>query len=102
MDFVKSIEDAIEASSYAIGVFCDLTKAFDTLNHEILLKKLDHYGIRDKAQMWFGSYLANRYQYVELNGYKSAVLPLPTGVPLSKRVRPLRYLFNVTSYLGKL
>ena len=49
LDFIQSIEDAIEDNEFAIGVFCDLSKAFDTLNHKILLEKLDHYGIRGKA-----------------------------------------------------
>ena len=58
LDFIKTIEETIESGNYAIGIFCDLSKAFDTLNHEILLDKLDHYGIRGTALMWFDSYLS--------------------------------------------
>ena len=74
LDFIKTIEEAIEQNQYAIGIFCDLSKAFDTLNHEILLLKLDHYGIRGKANEWFRSYLKDRKQYAELNNCRSSCL----------------------------
>merc|ERR1711954_207475 len=95
LDFIKTIEEAIESNQYAIGVFCDLSKAFDTLNHEILLRKLDHYGIRGKANMWFRSYLADRRQYVELNSKKSSTLSLPTGVPQGSILGPLLFLIYI-------
>ena len=95
LDFIKTIEETIESGNYAIGIFCDLSKAFDTLNHEILLDKLDHYGIRGTALMWFDSYLSNRSQYVELNGCKSARLPLKTGVPQGSILGPLLFLLYI-------
>ncbi len=55
------------------GVFIDLQKAFHTVNHEILLKKLEHYGIRDTALTWFKSYLTNRQKLVSINGYSSTL-----------------------------
>ena len=67
LDFVKTIEDAIESGQYAIGVFCDLSKAFDTLNHEVLLEKLDYYGIRGVANKWFKSYLDMAYLEMALS-----------------------------------
>ena len=58
------IQKAIESKIYSCGIFLDFTKAFDTVNHIILLKKLENSGIRGIALEWFSSYLSNRKQYV--------------------------------------
>ena len=59
---------------FGVGVFIDLQKAFDTVNHSIVLQKLEHYGIRGVALDWFTSYLSGRKQYVSVNGHTSAKL----------------------------
>ena len=69
--------------------------AFDTLNHENLLRKLHHYGIRGTAQAWFKSYLSNRTQYVSWMGKDSDVLALTTGVPQGSVLGPLLFLLYV-------
>ena len=60
----------------SLGVFLDLSKAFDSINHDILLHKLIFYGIRGISNMWFSSYLTNRKQYIELNDEKSSLKTL--------------------------
>ena len=57
-------------------VFVELQKAFDTVDHQILLAKLNHYGIRGVSNDWFKSYLSNRNQYVSINGYQSGLAAL--------------------------
>ncbi len=64
-----------------ITIFMDLSKAFDTLDHAILLEKLKYYGITGVAYKQMESYLTNRKQYVEMDGIKSDMLRITAGVP---------------------
>ena len=77
----KEIRNTIDNGNYGCGVFIDLKKAFDTVNHSILLKKLEHYGIRGVALDWFCSYLSNRKQHFSVNGHISETLQIRYGVP---------------------
>ena len=70
----------------------DLSKAFDTLDHNILIKKLAHYGINGTPLEWFTSYLTGRSQYVEIDSVSSNVLFLSTGVPQGSILGPLLFL----------
>ena len=65
IDFVEKNTKAIDEGKYSIGIFLDLSKAFDTIEHKILIKKLEHYGIRGVAKEWFENYLYNRKQIVK-------------------------------------
>ena len=64
---IDKIQKAIDDRSYSCGIFLDFTKAFDTVNHQILIKKLKYYGIRGIAKEWFISYLSDRQQIVTVN-----------------------------------
>ena len=81
VSLTESIKGSIDNGSYGCGIFIDLQKAFDTVNHQILLQKLEHYGIRGIANCWFSSYLSARKQYVSVNGHISDHLNISCGVP---------------------
>ena len=68
IQITEKIKESIDKEKFGCGIFINLRKAFDTVNHEILLLKLEHYGIRGTMLNWFKSYLCNRKQYVFLNG----------------------------------
>ena len=80
---------------FTCGIFVNLEKAFDTVNHNILIKKLDYYGVRGKVNDWFSSYLSNRTQYVALGGSKSKDLPITCGVPQGSILGPLLFLIYI-------
>ena len=95
LSIVGQIRSALDKNMFACGVFIDLEKAFDTVNHQILLYKLNHYEIRGVANKWFSSYLSNRYQKVALNGESSQRLPITCGVPQGSILGPLLFLLYI-------
>ena len=96
---LDKIQKAIEAGNYSCGVFLDLSKAFDTVNHGILLKKLEFYGIRGLPKVWFSSYLSNRKQFVSIGNTTSDFRSINCGVPQGSVLGPL--LFLMTSMTSK-
>lgn len=93
--FIERIYDALDENEYAIGLFLDLSKAFDTVNHNILIRKLSYYGIRGLPLQWIRSYLSNRKQYVSYNGHDSNLHDIECGVPQGSILGPLLFLIYI-------
>ena len=95
IDLTEAIRRSIDQNKFSVGVFIDLQKAFDTVDHHILLKKLEHYGIRGTANKWFQSYLTNRQQFVTINNQNSSLKPMNYGVPQGSVLGPLLFLIYI-------
>ena len=89
------ITEAIENNEFTVGIFLDLSKAFDTVNHSILIEKLEHYGIRGIALEWFKNYLTNRKQIVKYNSVLSSKQTILCGVPQGSVLGPLLFLLYI-------
>ena len=95
INITETIRSALDNNKFACGIFVDLQKAFDTVNHEILIEKLQHYGIRGITNNWFKSYLTDRKQYVSINGYNSNMKVLRHGVPQGSVLGPLLFILYI-------
>ena len=87
------ILQSFDNKQYTLGIFLDFTKAFETVNHEILLQKLQHIGVRGVAFNWFKNYLDQREQFVMFNGHKSSIVKLSYSIPQDSILGP--QLFSI-------
>ena len=95
IDLVDNISNNIDIKKHSIGIFLDLSKAFDTIDLQILLHKLQRYGVRRIACDWFKSYLDNRVQYVSYNTKDSDYMKIMCGVPQGSIFGPLLFILYI-------
>ena len=101
MNITKNIRKALDDGNIGCVNFVDLEKAFDTVDHQILLAKLNHYGIRGTSSDWFKCYLHNHNQYVSINGFDSGLITINCGVPQGSVLGPLLFLLLYINNLNQ-
>jgi len=89
------ITEALDNNETIIGLFLDFSKAFDTVDHNILLSKLKLYGVKNTSLNWVHSYLSDRHQYVQYQNVKSSLLKVLCGVPQGSILGPLFFLLYI-------
>ena len=95
LETVEKLKSAVDDQKITCGIFLDFSKAFYTINHYILLKKLYKYGIRGLPHAWFSSYITNRKQYVKVGNTESSLKTITCGVPQGYTLGPLLFLLHI-------
>ena len=98
LSITERVKDLVDKGNYVCGVFVDLEKAFDTVNHGILCEKLNHYGLRGNINNLIKSYLSNRKQFVSINGFDCTLRDIICGVPQGSSLGPLLFLIYINDF----
>ena len=104
IEFTDNIRNIFDEGNYAISIFIGLTKVFDTAEHDILLDKLDRYGIRRHANSFLRSFLSKEKQYTVINGVHSSICDAKYGVPQGSGLGPpllALYIYDINRAVGK-
>ena len=94
IEFLYYVYSSLDKKQSTIALYLDFSKAFDTVNHEILMSKLQHNGIRGVMQSWFKSYLSNRKQYVSVKNISSSMSNISLGVPQGSVLGPVLFFVH--------
>ena len=95
INLTDSMRQTLDEGSFGCGIFVDLQKAFDNVDHKILLHKLEYYGVHDVCNYWFKSYLSDPKQLVSIKGNNSDLMSVYCGVPQGSVLGPLHFLIYI-------
>ena len=100
LSLLDDISNEINNKNHSIGIFIDISKEFDTIDHNLILKKMEYYNIRGIFLNWFHNYLSNRKQFVYRNGVNFTLLPITCGVPQGAILGLLLVIIHINNIIN--